>query len=237
MTPPRAEPVHRRKAVFLDRDGTLTEPRHYPSRPGDLVLQPDIGPPLRALQHEGWTLVVVTNQSGVARSFLTITDLEAMHERLGALLVAQDVRLDGIYACPHHPNGTVPAYRRPCPRRNPLPACSTKPPTTSGSTATGRGQLATRPATSPPAERPGRAPPSSAPVRPSENSPTFTARRQPKRSTPFYAHPGKRAVLHLTRRGRLNKRHRPVAADRLTVTFAVYVTAANYFNRGALGGP
>ncbi|MEV5279765.1 HAD family hydrolase [Streptomyces sp. NPDC006692] len=121
MTPPRAEPGHRRKAVFLDRDGTLTEPRHYPSRPGDLVLQPDIGPPLRALQDEGWALVVVTNQSSVARGFLTVTDLEAMHERLGAILAVHEVRLDGIYACPHHPDGTVPEYRRFCPCRKPAP--------------------------------------------------------------------------------------------------------------------
>lgn len=57
----------RRRVVFLDRDGTLTEPRHYPSRPDELVLQPDIGLPLRALQHAGFVLVVVTNQSGLAR--------------------------------------------------------------------------------------------------------------------------------------------------------------------------
>ncbi|MFD9771669.1 D-glycero-alpha-D-manno-heptose-1,7-bisphosphate 7-phosphatase [[Kitasatospora] papulosa] len=107
--------------MFLDRDGTLTEPRHYPSQPGDLVLQPDIGPPLRALQHAGWALVVVTNQSGVARGLFTLRSLDAMHERLGALLAAQDVRLDGIYACPHHPNGTVPAYCKPCPCRKPAP--------------------------------------------------------------------------------------------------------------------
>ncbi|MER6687339.1 D-glycero-alpha-D-manno-heptose-1,7-bisphosphate 7-phosphatase [Streptomyces olivaceoviridis] len=116
-----ASGARRRKAVFLDRDGTLTEPRHYPSRPDDLILQPGIGPPLRVLQHAGWALVVVTNQSGVARGILTITELEAMHERLGALLLAQDVRLDGIYACPHHPNGTVPDFRRPCPCRKPAP--------------------------------------------------------------------------------------------------------------------
>ncbi|MFF8992544.1 D-glycero-alpha-D-manno-heptose-1,7-bisphosphate 7-phosphatase [Streptomyces sp. NPDC014983] len=121
MISPRAEEAHRRKAVFLDRDGTVTEPRHYPSRPGDLVLQPGIGPPLRALQHAGWALVVVTNQSGVARGFLTITDLEAMHERLGALLAAHRVRLDGLYACPHHPDGTMPDYRQPCSCRKPAP--------------------------------------------------------------------------------------------------------------------
>ncbi|MGC5263984.1 D-glycero-alpha-D-manno-heptose-1,7-bisphosphate 7-phosphatase [Streptomyces cyaneofuscatus] len=107
--------------MFLDRDGTLTEPRHYPSRPDDLVLQPDIGPPLRALQHAGWALVVVTNQGGIARGFFTTSALNAMHERLRALLDLYGVRLDGIYACPHHPDGTVPGYRSPCPCRKPAP--------------------------------------------------------------------------------------------------------------------
>ncbi|MFD7615583.1 D-glycero-alpha-D-manno-heptose-1,7-bisphosphate 7-phosphatase [Streptomyces sp. NPDC059802] len=116
-----ASGARRRKAVFLDRDGTLTEPRHYPSRPEDLVLQLGIGAPLRALQHAGWALVVVTNQSGVARGFFTERSLGAMHERLTALIAAQGVRLDGIYACPHHPDGTVPEYRVTCACRKPAP--------------------------------------------------------------------------------------------------------------------
>ncbi|MCX4682144.1 HAD family hydrolase [Streptomyces sp. NBC_01433] len=107
--------------MFLDRDGTLTEPRHYPARPDDLVLQPDVGAQLRALQHAGWALIVVTNQSGVARGFFTMTTMDAMHERLRALLIRYGVRLDGIYACPHHPDGTVPSHRRRCPCRKPAP--------------------------------------------------------------------------------------------------------------------
>ncbi|MCX4791946.1 HAD family hydrolase [Streptomyces sp. NBC_01221] len=120
-TPAGTGRPQRRKAVFLDRDSTLTEPRHYPSRPGDLVLQPDVGAALRALQHAGWALVVVTNQSGVARGFLTMNALEVMHERLGVLLAPHRVHLDGIYACPHHLDGTVPDYRGPCPCRKPAP--------------------------------------------------------------------------------------------------------------------
>ncbi|MGI5438811.1 D-glycero-alpha-D-manno-heptose-1,7-bisphosphate 7-phosphatase [Streptomyces shenzhenensis] len=107
--------------MFLDRDGTLTEPRRYPSHPDDLVLQPDIGSPLRALQHAGFALVVVTNQSGLARGLFDIAALGAMHHRLRALLVRQGVQLDGIYACPHHPDGTVPRYRSVCPWRKPSP--------------------------------------------------------------------------------------------------------------------
>ncbi|WP_119581138.1 HAD family hydrolase [Streptomyces europaeiscabiei] len=110
-----------RRAVFLDRDGTLTEPRHYPSHPDELVLQPDIGLPLRALQHAGFALVVVTNQSGLARGLLDTAALDAMHHRLRAPLARHGVRLDGIYACPHHPDGTVPRYRRLCSCRKPAP--------------------------------------------------------------------------------------------------------------------
>ncbi|MFJ5229597.1 D-glycero-alpha-D-manno-heptose-1,7-bisphosphate 7-phosphatase [Kitasatospora sp. NPDC088391] len=107
--------------MFLDRDGTLTEPRHYPRRPDDLVLRPNIGAALRALRHEGFALVVVTNQSGVARGLLTPDDLEAMHDRLRGLLADHGVHLDGIYACPHHPDGTVTRYRSACPCRKPAP--------------------------------------------------------------------------------------------------------------------
>ncbi|MGW2090304.1 D-glycero-alpha-D-manno-heptose-1,7-bisphosphate 7-phosphatase [Streptomyces sp. NPDC001880] len=111
----------RRRAVLLDRDGTLTEPRHYPSHPNELVLQPGIGAPLRALQNEGFALVLVTNQSGVARGRFDHSVLEVMHERLRALLAQHGVHLDGVYACPHHPDGTMPLYRVVCPCRKPAP--------------------------------------------------------------------------------------------------------------------
>ncbi|WP_367137399.1 MULTISPECIES: D-glycero-alpha-D-manno-heptose-1,7-bisphosphate 7-phosphatase [Streptomyces] len=110
-----------RPAVFLDRDGTLTEPRHYPSRPEDLVLQAGIGPPLRALQHAGFALVVVTNQSGLARGLVDEAAVAPMHQRLRDLLAHHRVRLDGIYLCPHHPGGTVPRFSRVCSCRKPAP--------------------------------------------------------------------------------------------------------------------
>ncbi|MFE2639444.1 D-glycero-alpha-D-manno-heptose-1,7-bisphosphate 7-phosphatase [Streptomyces scopuliridis] len=108
-----------RPAVFLDRDGTLTERRHYPARPDDLVLQPGIGPPLRALREHGAALVLVTNQSGLARGLFDEADLAAMHEHLGKLLSRLGVRLDGVYTCPHHPDGTVLRYRIVCQCRKP----------------------------------------------------------------------------------------------------------------------
>ncbi|MDO0912061.1 HAD family hydrolase [Streptomyces sp. DT2A-34] len=115
-------PRARKPAVFLDRDGTLTEPRHYPSRPSDLVLQPGIGPWLRALrEHHGAALVVVTNQSGLARGMFTGLDLAAMHRHLRTELTAVDVELDAIYTCPHHVDGVVTGLARSCSCRKPEP--------------------------------------------------------------------------------------------------------------------
>jgi D-glycero-D-manno-heptose 1,7-bisphosphate phosphatase len=110
-----------RRAVFLDRDGTLTDPRHYPTHPEDLVLHPGIGPPLRALQEEEIALVVVTNQSALARGLLRESALAAMHQHLRELLARQGVQLDGIYVCAHHPDGAVARFRRSCDCRKPAP--------------------------------------------------------------------------------------------------------------------
>jgi D-glycero-D-manno-heptose 1,7-bisphosphate phosphatase len=110
-----------RAAVFLDRDGTLTLPRHYPSRPEHLVLRPDVVPVLRALRSKGWLLVVVTNQSGVARGYFTAAELDLMHADLRARLAAAGAPLDGVYHCPHHPDGAVAELAIRCPCRKPEP--------------------------------------------------------------------------------------------------------------------
>ncbi|NUP46300.1 MAG: HAD family hydrolase [Catenulispora sp.] len=120
-----ALPPRRRGAIFLDRDGTLTEPRHYPTRPTDLILQPDIGPPLQALQQAGFALVVATNQSGIARGLFDEPALEAMNSHLRHLLAQFGVVLDGIYACPHHPDGIVVQYQGNCDCRKPTPGMLT----------------------------------------------------------------------------------------------------------------
>jgi len=108
-------------ALFLDRDGTLVEPRHYPSRPEHLRLYPTLGPELRRLQQAGFRLVVVTNQSGVARGYFTADDLDRMHAYLAGELARWGVRLDATYYCPHHPDGTIAALARPCQCRKPQP--------------------------------------------------------------------------------------------------------------------
>jgi D-glycero-D-manno-heptose 1,7-bisphosphate phosphatase len=109
------------RAVFLDRDGTLVHPRHYPTRPEQLRLYDGMTGSLRRLRAAGFRLVVITNQSGIARGYLTEHELERMHHHLAAELAAEGVRLDAIYHCPHHPDGIVPALAVRCDCRKPQP--------------------------------------------------------------------------------------------------------------------
>lgn len=108
-------------ALFLDRDGTLVHARHYPSRPEELILYADLGPGLRRLQAAGFRLVLITNQSGIARGFFDHAALDLMHEHVRRELVALGVRLDGVYHCPHHPEGSVAAWAIGCDCRKPAP--------------------------------------------------------------------------------------------------------------------
>jgi D-glycero-D-manno-heptose 1,7-bisphosphate phosphatase len=109
------------RAVFLDRDGTLVHPRHYPSRPEELHLYDGVGPCLRDLQQARFRLVVVTNQAGIARGYFTEIDLQKMHAYLTAKLAQLGVWLDAIYYCPHHPAGVVPELAVRCDCRKPQP--------------------------------------------------------------------------------------------------------------------
>ncbi|MGD9713759.1 MAG: D-glycero-alpha-D-manno-heptose-1,7-bisphosphate 7-phosphatase [Thermomicrobiales bacterium] len=109
------------RAVFLDRDGTLVHPRHFPSRPEELVLFDDLETELRELQSSGFRLILITNQSGIARGYFAVADLEAMHAHLARLLQDRGVRLDATYYCPHHPDGTVAEFAKPCDCRKPAP--------------------------------------------------------------------------------------------------------------------
>ncbi len=92
------------KIVFLDRDGTVIEDRAYLGTAEDVVLLPGAGEALKALQDGGYPLVLVTNQSGVARGYYPEKIVLAQHDRLRQLLEAFGVRLAAIKYCPHHPD-------------------------------------------------------------------------------------------------------------------------------------
>ncbi len=111
----------KQRAVLLDRDGTLVHPRHYPSRPEDLRIYDGITLHLRELQNAGFRLVVITNQAGIARGYLTEADLQHMHAYLRSELAKSGVLLDAIYYCPHHIEGVVKELARSCACRKPRP--------------------------------------------------------------------------------------------------------------------
>ena len=117
--PPANTPDDGRPAVFLDRDGTLSEEVGYVRELESFRLYPWSGPSVRRLNDAGLRVIVVTNQAGVARGFLTEEILARVHDRLVDELAREGARLDAIYYCPHHPEGTVEAYRRECDCRKP----------------------------------------------------------------------------------------------------------------------
>ena len=106
-------------AVFLDRDGTLIDEVGYLDRPERLALYPWSIDAIRALNRAGIRVVLVSNQSGIARGFFSEQVLEDSHRQRAAMLAAGGARLDAYYYCPHHPDGRVAAYARRCDCRKP----------------------------------------------------------------------------------------------------------------------
>lgn len=105
-----------RRAVLIDRDGTLNVEVHYLHRIEDLVLVPGAIEAIRALNQAGYLVLVVTNQAGIARGYYDEAALHRLHDHLAQLLVAAGARLDGIFFCPHHPD-----FGSPCNCRKPAP--------------------------------------------------------------------------------------------------------------------
>src|SRR5688500_6506778 len=93
-----------RPALFSDRDGTLIRDVHYLREPARVELVPGAVEFLRRFRDAGFALVVVTNQSDIARGLITAQDYEAVRARLDELLAAQGVALDASLHCPHHPD-------------------------------------------------------------------------------------------------------------------------------------
>ena len=91
------------KAIFLDRDGTINVEKNYLIDPADLVLLPGVGAALRRGRAAGYLLIVVTNQSGVARGYFTTTAVAKLHDHLQQELLPYGVQIDAFYLCPHHP--------------------------------------------------------------------------------------------------------------------------------------
>lgn len=110
-----------RPAVFIDRDGTLTEEVGYVNHPSRLRLLPRSAEAVRRLNEAGIAAVVATNQAGIARGYFSEEVMNAVHEQLVGQLKDAGAHLDGLYVCPHHPTEGVPPFRADCDCRKPKP--------------------------------------------------------------------------------------------------------------------
>ncbi|MGD2217043.1 MAG: HAD family hydrolase [Gemmatimonadales bacterium] len=96
------------RAAFLDRDGTIIEERGDLGNPDGVALMPGAADAVRRLKDAGLAVVLVTNQSGIARGVFTQQQFDAVQQRMLELLETSGAHLDGVYFCPHHPDVTGP---------------------------------------------------------------------------------------------------------------------------------
>lgn len=110
----------------MDRDDTLIEDAGYISHPSQVKLLPGAAASLVQLRKMGFKMVVVSNQSGIARGILTEETLAQIHHQLEKLLADEGAYLDAIYYCPYHPDGVIPKYRIESEMRKPAPGMPLK---------------------------------------------------------------------------------------------------------------
>ena len=103
-----------RGAAFLDRDGTIIDDVHYIARPELVRLRPGAADAIAALNRASIPVIVVTNQSGMARGLISESDYQRVEARVAELLAAHEAHLDATYVCPHHPE-----FDRACDCRKP----------------------------------------------------------------------------------------------------------------------
>ncbi len=109
------------KAVFIDRDGTLIKDIPYNVEPAFIEFLPHAIETLVQLKRNNFLLILISNQSGVARGFFTLNDVEKMHQTIQQKLWKHDVQLDAMYYCPHYPYGKIAEYSFDCSCRKPKP--------------------------------------------------------------------------------------------------------------------
>jgi len=108
-----------KRAVFIDKDGTLIKDEPYNVSPEKIVLEPFAGESLRRLRQAGYILILVTNQAGVAKGYFREIMLVGVFNHINSLLRDEGAWLDGFYYCPHHPQATLKQYRQTCQCRKP----------------------------------------------------------------------------------------------------------------------
>jgi D-glycero-D-manno-heptose 1,7-bisphosphate phosphatase len=113
--------VKKYRAVFLDRDGTINIEKGYLYRIEDFCFVPGAPQAIKLLKDAGFLVIVVTNQSGIARGYYSDRDVALLHNHINDELARFGTTIDGFFVCPHHPQGIVERYAEACDCRKPLP--------------------------------------------------------------------------------------------------------------------
>lgn len=119
-------PQSQRIGVFLDRDGTVIEEKHYLCRPEDVELLPTAGETIARLNEMGVAVAIVTNQAGIARGYFPESRIAEVHARLDELLAQHGAKIERYEYCPHHPVEGLGSYKIDCDCRKPKPGMLTR---------------------------------------------------------------------------------------------------------------
>lgn len=111
----------KQRALFLDRDGIINHDNGYVFKWDDFKIYPDIVVLIQLAKESGLKVIIVTNQSGIARNYYTIEDLTELHLKMNQWLDENNATVDGIYYCPFHPKGEVTQFKRTSMLRKPFP--------------------------------------------------------------------------------------------------------------------
>jgi len=109
------------RAVFLDRDGTIIEDVGYPHERNQIKFLPGVSQAIRRLNENGFKVIIVTNQAGVARGYFTEETVKEINKYIQESLAEEGAVIDMVYYCPHHIEGVIEEYRKACHCRKPNP--------------------------------------------------------------------------------------------------------------------
>jgi D-glycero-D-manno-heptose 1,7-bisphosphate phosphatase len=110
-----------KKAIFIDKDGTLIKNVPYNIDPELVQLELSVGKALQLLKENGYLLIVISNQDGIAKGFFTWNDLKKVNEAIQRLLAPFNISIDAFYYCPHFKEGAIDIYAFDCDCRKPRP--------------------------------------------------------------------------------------------------------------------
>ena len=115
------QPKEKRRAVFIDKDGTLVPDIPYNADPELVTLEQDIIEGIRLLQQESFLLIVISNQQGIAKGYFTPGDLQKIWDKISRLFEENGLLIDAFYYCPHEPGALMKEYDAVCNCQKPLP--------------------------------------------------------------------------------------------------------------------